>query len=59
MSQDNRPMDREDAIHLAQYFAFNTREKHEYLPKNKTEAATWEPHEWVIQAIIEASRNES
>jgi hypothetical protein len=27
-----------------------------YLPGNAAEAAVWEPHEWVVQAIMEASK---
>ena len=51
-------MTREEAVRLAQYFAYGDRAKHSYLPQTEEEAEIWQPHEWVIEALIEASRNE-
>lgn len=30
------------------------RGEHDYLPKTHEEALKWEPHEWVIKALIDA-----
>ena len=44
-------MTRNQAIEIARQRALNTREGHRYLPVTEADAATWEPHEWVIDAI--------
>ena len=58
-----RTMSREEAIKLASYFAYGARKEHSYCPQAKDlneygHVEGWMPHEWVIQAIIEASRPE-
>ncbi len=39
------------AIELARQACFNSIEKHDYTPKNAAEAAEFEPHLWVVEAI--------
>lgn len=56
-----RTMTREEAIGLARYFAYGARAEHAYCPQTlnaANEVDGWLPHEWVIEAIIEASRPE-
>jgi len=56
-----RTMTREEAIRLARYFAYGARKEHAYCPQTVStagEVEDWMPHEWVIEAIIEASRPE-
>ncbi|CAI3970952.1 MULTISPECIES: hypothetical protein [Alteromonas] len=49
-------MSRDQAIELCRIHALIAGEKdqHAYLPKTEEEANNWEPHEWVIGAIMEA-----
>lgn len=50
-------MNRSTAIMLLQECALasGSRGEHDYLPVTRTEAVNWEPHEWVIRAVIAAS----
>lgn len=46
---------REEAIELARRRALNSLDTHAYLPVTDADAATWMPHEWVIDAIMAAA----
>lgn len=48
--------DREDAIRLLRRHALNHAGEQSYLPMTEYEADTFVPHEWVIQAVMEAQR---
>lgn len=45
---------REEAIKIAQKHAYATAEEHAYLPKTTEAAVLWQPHEWVVEAILDA-----
>lgn len=49
-------MTRQEAIQICRKYALAAGEKgqHDYLPKNKIEADSWQPHEWILAAILEA-----
>lgn len=42
---------REQAIDYARANAYAKHHEHDYLPKTVEQAATWQPHEWVVAAI--------
>lgn len=48
-------MTRDEAINICRQraLAAGQRGDHEYLPKTQEEAATWQPHEWVIEAVMD------
>jgi hypothetical protein len=48
-------MTRDQAIDIARRRALNSRDTHAYLPVTQADAATWMPHEWVIDAILWAA----
>ena len=53
-------MTREQAIQIARHAAFQANflkaeGRLEYLPRTQENAETWQPHEWVVQAILNAS----
>ena len=53
-------MTREQAIQIARRAAFQATHlkaegRHDYLPTTQEKAETWQPHEWVVQAILSAS----
>lgn len=48
-------MTRAQAKQLARRFAHEADERHSYMPNNAIEAASWQPHEWVIAAILSAA----
>jgi hypothetical protein len=50
-------MTREQAIQIARRAAFQATHlkaegRHDYLPTTQEKAETWQPHEWVVQAIL-------
>lgn len=45
------------AIELAKAVAYERRSEHEYLPKTEGDFEKFEPHEWVIDAILRADQN--
>lgn len=51
----HRALTRHDALQIARSAAFNSRERHHYMPATESSAKRWYPHEWVIEAIIAAS----
>lgn len=51
-------MTREEAIEMCRARALAARQRgdaQEYLPSTPAEADTWLPHEWVIEAVLDAS----
>lgn len=52
-------MERDEAVEIARQRALASGERgdHEYLPRTPEQAKTWMPHEWVIEAIMDAARN--
>ncbi len=54
--EQDRERDRDLAIELARRVAFTRRAEHGYLPQTSNDAAMWMPHDWVIDAIIDAYR---
>lgn len=48
-------MTRDEAIAIARVCAMNDPEGHSYTPQSSVSAATWMPHEWVIEAIMLAA----
>lgn len=48
-------MTRDEAIELARRRALNSLDTYAYLPVTDADAATWMPHEWVIDAIMAAA----
>ena len=47
-------MKRNEAIEIARRAALESVENHNYIPSSKNEAETFNPHEWVIDAITKA-----
>lgn len=39
------------ALHLAQICAYTTAEAYSYLPKTAEQALSFQPHDWVLDAI--------
>lgn len=52
-------MTRDEAIEIARQRAFAAGERgdHEYLPRTAEQTKTWMPHEWVVEAIMDAGAN--
>lgn len=42
---------RDVAIYIARLCAYAKHDSHSYLPQTRDDAKTWQPHEWVIDAI--------
>jgi len=51
-------MTRQDAIDLAKESAKKVKKDYNYIPfySDTQEWAEWTPHEWVVEAILEASK---
>jgi len=48
-------MTRDEAIFIAKMEAYKEASKHSYIPESMNEFTGWQPHEWVIQAILKAA----
>lgn len=48
-------MTRDEAIFIAKMEAYKEANKHSYIPESMNEFTGWQPHEWVIQAILKAA----
>lgn len=44
-------MTRDVAIYIARLCAYAKHDSHSYLPQTRDDAKTWQPHEWVVDAI--------
>lgn len=49
------PLTREQAVELAQAAALQLGADHAYTPRSAGEAAVWQPHDWVVAAILTAA----
>ncbi len=49
--------ERDYALRVARAWAFKCGKDHDYLPKTSAEMSSFEPHEWVLEAIAEAAND--
>ena len=48
-------MHQNHCIELAREAAMDCAEKHSYMPKTDLEALSWQPHRWVVDAMLRAA----
>lgn len=48
-------MHQDQCVEIAREAAADCGERHDYMPKNDEEATTWQPHRWVVDAMLIAA----